>query len=693
MAKALRQDITGLRAIAVLAVTLFHIDHVMLPNVDAIKGGFLGVDIFFVISGFLMTMIIMRGLDAGNFSVFYFYKRRAKRICPALVTTIIFFLLLGCLTIGSKDLETAGREASKALLFVSNHYFASRTGYFDEAATERMFLHTWSLSVEWQFYIIYPFVLILAKRFISNEAIGRLLLGLTIVLLIFACVYTSINSNNSYYLLPSRAFELLFGALAYFYPLSFFQGLNAGIESKSVSKSKDKWSYKVSELAQKISPSALEATGLVIIVISLFVVSNAEGWPNITAVPPLFGTYLCIAAGNHKSHLRWGVFQKLGLWSFAIYLVHWPLIVFINKFDSLNNAALLGLLLTIFALGALMHYSIERRRNYGYKFLGLYTVIIFASLGIAKDGLPWRVNHPEIEDFAQYGGNFANHNGQAQHIGNLDRPVDLIISGDSYARQYSSDMIERGLHIVSVCRDGCYSYRSHFAHLEGCQRTKEPCRVRYDNLIQAAKESPEAPVMIAQNWTRYSEDVQRRSDDKRLSDLTEEQFGDLIRGDLAELAADLKGHDLYILGRQRYVQLNSGRNCFFMRRLDNPIGNILSHVFSCQEQREPSEKVPLNTVLEETVKQLQASNAIVDENGKGSITYIDPSAVYCDEDSCLISTTDNLPIFSDADHFSWAGSIPINNYMLDIMGIEKGKQRTSFIDNPHHIPPVEIIYE
>ncbi len=684
MAKALRQDITGLRAIAVLSVTLFHIDHVMLPNVDAIKGGFLGVDIFFVISGFLMTMIIMRGLDAGNFSVLNFYKRRAKRICPALVTTVIFFLLLGCLTIGAKDLETAGREASKALLFVSNHYFASRTGYFDEAATERMFLHTWSLSVEWQFYIAYPFVLMLAKRFLANKAIGLLLLSLTVVLLVFACVYTTINPNNSYYLLPSRAFELLFGALAYFYPLSFFQGLSKGVGGEANG---------VAKLAQKISPAALEAVGLVIIIVSIFLVSDASGWPNISAVPPLFGTYLCIAADNQKSHLRWDLFQKLGLWSFAIYLVHWPLIVFINKFEILTNVALLGLLLMIFALGALMHYSIECRRNYGYKFLGLYTVIIFASLGIAKDGLPWRAIHPEIEDFAKYGGNFANHNGQAQHLGDLERPVDIIISGDSYARQYSSDMIERGLHIVSVCRDGCYSYKSHFAHLEGCQRTKGPCQIRYDNLIQAAKESPDAPILIAQNWTRYSEDVQRRSDNQRLTDLSDEQYGDLINRDLAELASDLKGHDLYIIGRQRYVQLNSGKNCFFMRRLNNPVGNALSYVFSCQEQREPSEKVPLNKVLEDTVKQLQANNAIIDESGKGSITYIDPSVVYCDEDSCLVLTTDNLPIFSDADHFSWAGSIPVNNYILDIMGVDLGKQRTSFINNPHHIPPVEIVYE
>ena len=500
MAKALRQDITGLRAIAVLAVTLFHIDHVMLPDIDVIKGGFLGVDIFFVISGFLMTMIIMKGLDAGNFSVLKFYQRRAKRICPALVTTILLFLLVGCLTLGPRDLIDTSREAGKALLFVSNHYFASRTGYFDGAATDRVFLHTWSLSVEWQFYIIYPFILMLAKRLLSNKAIGLLLLGLTVVSLVFACVYTTVNPNNSYYLLPSRAFELLFGALAYFYPLSFFQNLQASSAEQSRIGGAI---YAITKLTRKVSPAALEFFGLLLIIISLCTVSDDKGWPTFAAVPPLLGTYLCIAANNQNSHLRWGLFQKLGLWSFAIYLVHWPLIAYITKFDSNVTWMWLYLLIPIFALGALMHYTIERRRSYGYKFLGFYIVILASTFGVAKTGFPWRLPHPELEAFAAYGGDFASHTGQAQHLGNTERPVDLIISGDSFARQYSSDLIERELHTVSVFRNACYSFKNHYAPKEYLGKYKEQCRVRYGNLVKTAQEYPDVPIVIAQNWNMY----------------------------------------------------------------------------------------------------------------------------------------------------------------------------------------------
>ena len=673
MAKALRQDITGLRAIAVLAVTLFHIDHVMLPNIDIIKGGFLGVDIFFVISGFLMTMIIMRGLDAGNFSVLKFYQRRAKRICPALIATVVGVLFLGALTLGPGDFETAAREASKALLFVSNHYFSSRVGYFDGSAVDRLFLHTWSLSVEWQFYIAYPFVLMLAKRFLSNKALALLLLGLTVVLFVFACVYTTINATNSYYLLPSRAFELIFGALAYFYPLSFFQSMSKGAGSEASG---------VAKLAQKISPVALEAIGIIIIVVSLFVVSDASGWPNSSAILPLFGTYLCIAAGNQKSHLRWDLLQKLGLWSFAIYLVHWPLIVYTIKFDINVWGVWLYLLVPIFAFGALMHYSIERRRDYGYKFLGLYIVIVASALGIAKTGFPWRMQHPELAVFTSTGGDLVDDFGQPQHIGKLSRPLDLILSGDSYAKHFTTDLIERELHSISVLRIACYSYEKHFSQASFASQNKEQCRARYGNLLKTAKAYPDTPILIAQNWSMYRGNLRVRADDSLVPDQTYERYAEIIFEDINDLAKSLKGHDVYILGQHRSLGTSSGSPCFFLKSLDNPVSNLLTSTIACRDLSKASAQIRINETLKAVVKQLQESRAIVDANGKGSITYIDPSPAYCDETSCSITTTEGLPMFYDDGHFTWAGSVGVNSLILDAMGIDQGRRRSGFIGKP-----------
>ena len=282
MAKDLRMDITGLRAIAVLSVTIYHLVHVLTPEFTYFRGGFLGVDIFFVISGYLMTMIIMKGLSHDNFSLYDFYKRRAQRICPALMVTIAVFMILGYLLIGVSDLKRMCYEAFTALFFVSNMYFAQKTDYFANSALDQAFLHTWSLSVEWQFYMFYPLLLILLRKFMSTKSIARTVLVLTIFFLIFACYLTNNFPRYSYYILPSRAFELMFGALAYYYPLSFFRVVAKGHILPETLRAR----------ILAITPLRAEAAGLIIIFISLAVIDDAHGWPTLWAVVPLFGTYL-----------------------------------------------------------------------------------------------------------------------------------------------------------------------------------------------------------------------------------------------------------------------------------------------------------------------------------------------------------------------------------------------------------------
>ena len=264
--------------------------------------------------------------------------------------------------------------------------------------------------------------MMLAYRFLSYKNVGRLLLGCTILSLGFACYYTTVNANNSYYMLPSRAFELLFGALAYFYPLSYFQNQQS---QNSV----------VAHMAKKLSPATAEGIGITIIIVSLFLVSDQQGWPTLAAIPPLFGTYLCIAAGNQHSLLRATIFQKLGLWSYAIYLVHWPLIVISTKLEGELQWIWLYLVIPIFALGALMHYTIERRRNYGYKFLVLYLALGAATFGVAKTGFPERLSQPQAQIFADFGGNHTQRNGKIEHIGDTSRKPDFILAGDSLACQ------------------------------------------------------------------------------------------------------------------------------------------------------------------------------------------------------------------------------------------------------------------
>ena len=164
-----RSDINALRAIAVLGVVLFHFLGSTLP------GGFAGVDVFFVISGFLMTAIIFRGMQAQTFKVSDFYLARARRIVPALTVLCITLLALGWFYLHPADFATLGKHALGSLSFSSNVMYLKESGYFDEASKEKWLLHTWSLSVEWQFYVVYPIALVVLRKFMRLQSLRYVL--------------------------------------------------------------------------------------------------------------------------------------------------------------------------------------------------------------------------------------------------------------------------------------------------------------------------------------------------------------------------------------------------------------------------------------------------------------------------------------------------------------------------------------
>ena len=156
-----RKDINGLRAIAVIGVVLFHFNPSWMP------GGFAGVDVFFVISGFLMTKIIFRGLEQDSFSVLKFYVARANRIIPALSLLCLVLLSVGWLFLSPLEYRALGKHIVSSITFISNIIYWTESGYFDAASQGKWLLHTWSLSLEWQFYIIYPLILVAMKQFLS----------------------------------------------------------------------------------------------------------------------------------------------------------------------------------------------------------------------------------------------------------------------------------------------------------------------------------------------------------------------------------------------------------------------------------------------------------------------------------------------------------------------------------------------
>lgn len=292
-----RYDINGLRAIAVIAVVLFHFNPAWVP------GGFAGVDVFFVISGFLMTSIIFRGLENDNFNLFKFYVARANRIIPALAVLCLILLVFGWFYLTPLDYRALGKHVASSMGFLSNIIYWRESGYFDAASHEKWLLHTWSLSVEWQFYIIYPIVLVALKKFLSLENLKRLIAIGTVLGFCLSIIATMKWPNPAYYLLPTRAWEMMMGGVAFLYP----------------------WS--LSKNQKKVT----EIIGLTLILGSYAFVSSDVPWPGHLALFPVIGAYLILISNRQNSLITNNkFFQYLGKWSYSIYLWHWPLVVFLG---------------------------------------------------------------------------------------------------------------------------------------------------------------------------------------------------------------------------------------------------------------------------------------------------------------------------------------------------------------------------
>lgn len=646
----LRKDITGLRAIAVLAVTLYHIAHVLAPENLYFQGGFLGVDIFFVISGFLMTKIIMTGLERNNFSLYTFYKRRAKRICPALLVVVVTFICVSLLIMDTASLMKSLRDGLRALGFISNMWLAKQTGYFDGAATERIFLHTWSLSVEWQFYLLYPLILMLLNKLISPRNIGLIILGLTIASLIFGCVFTVYQPTLSYFYLPSRAYELLIGALAYFYPLSYFLKNKVDNEAQ----------------ANKIA-TYVESIGLLSIVVSLIVVDSSEGWPNVWSILPLFGTYLCIAANNQRTLLSNIVFQKLGLWSYAIYLVHWPIVVLFGKFG--NQSLIWGLLPVILLLGVALHYGVERRRNFGWIFLIIYFACAGSIQWLIKTDASTVRNVAEVSMPSGSVGEQGN-KGNIFHIGDTNKPVDFILTGDSFSRHFVSTLDKYALHVVTVIKDDCFS-TGEFVNIHANLKSTsiEQCRLRYDNLLKVAAEYPDTPIVWAQNWSGYGS-----SDyiDRNGNVLIKKDFIQAFTKGIPQVVSLISNEKrkIYIVNVASLANTKAakqGVTCFAWRQLDNVLTQILYKMNDCAEFKSNVEQ-PANLALQRVIAALPENQSKTPENWSVSLINLDQAL--CEGPDCRVMLDDsNEPVFFDGSHFSEFGSDIVVPYVLKQMHI------------------------
>ena len=322
-----RTDINGLRAIAVIAVVLFHFDNTW------VSGGFAGVDVFFVISGFLMTSIIFKGIEQSNFSILKFYISRANRIIPALAFLCFTLMIFGWFYLTPYDYSMLGKHIRGSITFISNVVYWKESGYFDTDSNYKWLLHTWSLSVEWQFYIIYPIILVYMRKVMNIEWMKITVLTALIISFVFSAIMTYREPHFSYFLLPTRAWEMLAGGVAFLFPITL----------------------------RKRNKILFEYIGFLLIIGTYFLVSKDELWPGYLALLPVLGTYFIIQAQRTKSLLTGNLlFQKLGKYSYSIYLWHWPLVVAMHYFSLQSSYIYIALPLSVL-LGFLSYKFIEKK--------------------------------------------------------------------------------------------------------------------------------------------------------------------------------------------------------------------------------------------------------------------------------------------------------------------------------------------
>lgn len=325
-----RNDINGLRAFAVVAVMLYHF------GIPGFKGGFIGVDVFFVISGFLMTGIVVKGLECNEFSLLDFYLARARRIIPALAGLCAVLLAIGWWILIPIEYRTLGANSVYSLAFISNINFWLESGYFDVASSEKWLLHTWSLSVEWQFYLLLPIMLLTTWKIRpGRKSITIVILAILFISLICSLVLTPIQPSAAFFLLPTRAWEMLIGGLVFLLPKRL--------------------------ILTSIHCAILEAIGIILIILSVLIFDSSSIWPGWRASFPVIGAVLVLVSARSTSIWTGNeLAQWLGTRSYSLYLWHWPIAVAVIYMGLRNDpiAIAAGLCITLI-LGQISYRMIE----------------------------------------------------------------------------------------------------------------------------------------------------------------------------------------------------------------------------------------------------------------------------------------------------------------------------------------------
>lgn len=443
-----RSDITGLRAVAVLAVLIFHV----FPS--SLVGGYLGVDMFFVISGYLITLtLITEKQRTGSVSLIGFYKRRIFRIAPVTIFVIFIVLLFANLVMDFEDLVKTSKSAMFSTFGFANVYFYQSldTSYFAKNTALNPLLHLWSLGVEEQFYFIFPLLFIFLSKYKRTFFVGLAILG--VISVVWASVIVKTNPMFVYYMLPTRAFGLILGCLSALFCTNYYKNINRFVAVFITIISVALIGLGFSLLSEKYNlPNYLSL--LVIIPTALFIII---GYKNSTFIHKILGSIL---------------FKHIGLWSFSIYLIHWVILScykYINGLDVSITAGLIILVASI-CLGGLCYYCVEQTLRFKrWNILLALTIFIAIPFGISLGS--YFFAQKEFEKYKTFvtfgstnvcGGTLTEHMSSDDCLYNVtkNKEPNILIWGDSYTQQISTTIQilakKLGFGFRAVARGGCF---------------------------------------------------------------------------------------------------------------------------------------------------------------------------------------------------------------------------------------------
>ena len=643
-----RRDIDGLRALAVLSVVAFH----AFPA--AVPGGFIGVDVFFVISGYLITSIILKGLASGSFSFVDFYSRRILRIFPALTLVAGTTLFLGWHTLLPGEFRDYAKSLAAGLTFVANFNFWSESGYFDTSAELKPLLHLWSLGDEEQFYLLWPFCLFLCFRLRASP--GRWIATGLLLSFVINIAFVASSPAASYFLLPARAWQLLIGGL-----LAYSVGRNGFTATPRIAG----WAA---------------WTGAGLFLAGVFLISRDTSFPGWWAILPTLGGSLIIAAGP-KTFLNGNVLGAralvgIGLISYPLYLWHWPLLSFLRIVRG-TEPGVGALALTVgfaVALSMLTYRVIELPVRRGGQrstlvLLSISVVLLFlAGEVFFRDGVPSRLKDPKVlsdaialqwPDELRFGSDC-----QSKFPGGVigeclvqdgHRRADALILGDSHANHLywglAKELSRHGRNLMQIVGGGC-------PPLYGVKTLErgvlvEHCTHITDRSIDFAVAHREIrTVFLSARWPSYILGREARDPADHVSKyeltLSGQPDNSLPRGEVFARALD------ETLSRL----LSAGKTVVFVH-------DVPEAPFHPRECLSWSPNRFVNRVQRETCdypatyhesRELEFRSFLSGVlNRYPQVAQIDPGPLFCTRDKCLVSVAGEL-LYRDYDHLSIHGA-------------------------------------